>query len=112
MLTDTQTSLNMRKKLRLIYLFVISCILVITAVSLIYSRSHMSNIVLVGIALISIILPLVPYLISMYVFKKYEAESDNKSYKIVGIALYLYYDFRNVTWNQLLGFWIELKQLR
>lgn len=87
-MAETQTPLNMRKKLRLIYLLVIAFVLVITAVSLVYPGSHISNIVLAGIALISIITSLLPYFISMYVFKKYEDERD-KSYKIVGIALYL-----------------------
>lgn len=79
----------MRKKLRLIYLIVIACVLVITAVSLLSMNTRISNIVLAGLALISIITSLVPFFISMHVLKKYEAEPENKSLKIVGIAVYL-----------------------
>lgn len=78
----------MRKKLRLIYLMVIACVLVITAVSLLYMNTHISNLVLAGIALISIITSLIPYFLSMYILKKYEAEPENTSYKIFGIAVY------------------------
>lgn len=79
----------MRKTLRLIYLIVIACVLVITAVSLLYMNTHIGNIVLAGVALISIITSLVPYFLSMYILKKYEAEPENKSLKVFGIALYL-----------------------
>jgi uncharacterized membrane-anchored protein YitT (DUF2179 family) len=79
----------MRKKLRLIYLIVITCVLVVTAVSLLYMNTHISNLVLAGIALISIITSFVPYFISMYILKKYEAEPENTSYKIFGIAVYI-----------------------
>lgn len=79
----------MRKKLRLVYLAVIACVLVVTAVSLLYMNTNISNIALAGIALISIITSLVPYFISMYILKKYEAEPENASYKVFGIAVYL-----------------------
>ena len=79
----------MRKILRLAYLIVIAVLLVITAISLLYANTHISNIVLAGIALISIVTSLVPYFTSMYFFKKHEAEPENKTYKSLGIALYL-----------------------
>lgn len=79
----------MRKTLRKVYLLVIAVVLVLTAVSLIYAGTHISNIVLAAFALIGIITSLVPYFGSMYVFKKYEADPENKSLKIFGIALYL-----------------------
>lgn len=80
--------MTLRKTARLIYLIVIAILLVITATSLLYS-GDVHSIILGAIALISIVTSLVPYFISMYVFKKYEAEPENKAYKIFGIALYL-----------------------
>lgn len=86
-LSDNYTA--MRKKLRLIYLIVIACVLVITAVSLLYMSTRIDTMVLGSLALISIITSFVPFFISMYVLKKYETEPENKSLKVFGIALYL-----------------------
>lgn len=79
----------MRRAARLIYLIVIAVLLVITATSLLYANTHISNIILAGIALTSIVTSLIPYFISIYIFKKYETEPENKTLKIFGIALYL-----------------------
>lgn len=79
----------MRKKLRLVYLLVIAFVLVIIATGLLYAGTHIDIIVLAGLGLISIVSSLVPYFTSMYVLKKYEAEPENKSLKVFGIALYL-----------------------
>lgn len=80
---------DMRKKLRLIYLSVIACVLIVISTALLYAGTHIDIIVLAGLGLMSIITSLVPYFLSMYVFKKYEAEPDNKAYKVFGIVLYL-----------------------
>ncbi len=80
--------MTIRKIARLIYLVVIAVLLVVTATSLLYTGG-VDSIILGAIALSSIVISLVPYFISMYIFKKYEAEPENKAYKIFGIALYL-----------------------
>jgi Zn-dependent protease with chaperone function len=79
----------MRKKLRVVYLLVIAFVLVIIATGLLYAGTHIDIIVLAGLGLISIVSSLVPFFASMYVLKKYEAEAENTSYKVFGIALYL-----------------------
>lgn len=79
----------MRKKLRLIYLLVIAFLLVLTATSLLYARGdEISNIVLGGIALASIITSLAPYFLSMYFFKKAEAE-NNQQHQVFGVIFYI-----------------------
>ena len=81
----------MRKKLRLIYLVSIAVLLVVTATSLLYAGTHISNIVLAGIALASIPASLIPYFISMYLFKKFETEKPtNRKYKVFGIIIYAF----------------------
>jgi hypothetical protein len=81
----------MRKKLRLIYLWSIAFVLVMTAASLIHAGTHISNIVLSGIALASIVTSLVPFFISMYLFKKFETEKPpNQKYKVFGIIVYVF----------------------
>lgn len=81
----------MIKKLRLIYLISIAVLLVVTATSLVYAGTHISNIVLSGIALASIVTSLVPFFISMYLFNKFETEkTNNQKYKVFGIIIYAF----------------------
>ncbi|WP_343633115.1 hypothetical protein [Fluviicola sp.] len=79
----------MRKKLRLIYLLVIACLLVITAISLLHAGGdQIDSTVLAGIAFASIITSLVPFFMSMYFLKKSEKENSER-YRVWGIILYV-----------------------
>lgn len=79
----------MRKKLTLIYLLVLALTIIVTAVSVFFTSTSITTTVLAVLAIISIITSLVPYFLSMYILKKHEAEPDNTSYKVFGIAVYL-----------------------
>jgi hypothetical protein len=83
--------MKLRKIARIIFITAIAILAITTLAALLDGGYHIAGGAIVGIAIASAITSLLPFFISMHLFKKYESNPGERSkFKAWGIAIYIF----------------------
>jgi hypothetical protein len=83
--------MKIRQNLQIIYISILIILVVTTLAALYDGGYHISGGMIAGIAFASLITSLLPFFISMHLFKKYESNKKEKGYlQVWGSIIYLF----------------------